>query len=582
MDQIAEVKQKADVVDIISSYVSLTKSGRNYKGLCPFHSEKTPSFMVSRELQIFKCFGCNEAGDVFAFIQKMEGVDFPQALEQLAERTGVTLEKSRTDPESGKKRALYEINHLTAEFYHYILTKHPSGKKSLEYLRKNRGLTDQTIEDFKIGYAPETWDTLQQFLVKKKYKLEDMTSAGVIIQKSSGQGYLDKFRGRVIFPFTGIDGKIAGFSGRTLFDREPKYLNTSETPIFHKGSFIYGLNKAKVAIKQDGAVFVEGPVDVLSAHQAGIKNVVATSGTALTQQQIIVISRYTEDLIFSFDSDTAGASAIQRAIELAEKENLNVKVVLIPDKYKDLDEYVRANPKETKETLKNPIPVYDFYVANALKKNHKETALGKKRIMEELAEKFSKVSNPVILEHYSKLVSKELNLNEETVTSMLTKKYSPKQEFYSEEKFTASKKSPHEFMIALLLKAPLDTSQSILYKLAQKDFTNPVLQEIFTELKDYNLGRKRKFDIKYFSSKLAEELQNVANELYLWDIEYIIDDPKKLEAELESTLIRIKRETAKKELKELTDKIRQAELGKNTKLVSELSEKFKNVSERLL
>ena len=202
--------------------------------------------------------------------------------------------------------------------------------------------------------------------------------------------------------------------------------------------------------------------------------------------------------------------------------------------------------------------------------------------MEELAEKFSKVSNPVILEHYSKLVSKELNLNEETVTSMLTKKYSPKQEFYSEEKFTASKKSPHEFMIALLLKAPLDTSQSILYKLAQKDFINPALQEIFTELKDYNLGRKRKFDIKYFSSKLAEELQNVANELYLWDIEYIIDDPKKLEAELESTLIRIKRETAKKELKELTDKIRQAELGKNTKLVSELSEKFKNVSERLL
>ena len=582
MDQIAEVKQKADVVDIISSYVSLTKSGRNYKGLCPFHSEKTPSFMVSRELQIFKCFGCNEAGDVFAFIQKIEGVDFPQALEQLAERAGVTLEKSRTDPESGKKRVLYEINHLTSEFYHYILTKHPSGKRALEYLRKNRGLTDQTIEDFKIGYAPETWDTLQQFLAKKKYRLEDMTSAGVIIQKSSGQGYVDKFRGRVIFPFTGIDEKIVGFSGRTLFDREPKYLNTSETPIFHKGSFIYGLNKAKIAIKQDGAVFVEGPVDVLSAHQAGIKNVVATSGTALTQQQIIVISRYTEDLIFSFDSDTAGASAIQRAIELAEKENLNVKVVLIPDKYKDLDEYVHANPKETKETLKNPIPVYDFYVANALKKNTKETALGKKKIMEELAEKFSKVSNPVILEHYSKLVSKELNLNEETVTSMLTKKYSPKQEFYSEEKFTASKKSPHEFMVALLLKAPLDTSQSILYKLAQKDFTNPVLQEIFTELKDYNLGRKRKFDIKYFSSKLAEELQNVANELYLWDIEYIIDDPKKLEAELESTLIRIKRETAKKELKELTDKIRQAELGKNTKLVSELSEKFKNVSERLL
>src|SRR3989344_5365190 len=589
MDQISEVKQKADIVEVIGNYVTLTKAGRNYKGLCPFHSEKTPSFMVSQELQLYKCFGCGQGGDVFAFLQNIEGIDFAQALEQLAEKTGVKLERAQYDPEAGRKKLLFEINHLTAEFYHYLLTRHPSGKNALDYLKNKRKLSGEAVKEFKRGYAHETWDTVYQFLLKKKYDPNDMADAGVIVRKSSGQGYIDKYRGRIMFPFTGMDEKIVGFSGRTVLDRDPKYLNTGETAIFHKSSFIYGLNKAKVAIKQSGAVFVEGPVDVISAYQAGIRNVVATSGTALTAMQLKLIARYTEDAIFCFDSDTAGAAAIQRAIELAEKEDLNIKVVIVPDKYADLDDYIKADPQGAKAAIKNPVPVYDFFVADALKKNNKESALGKKKIMEELGQKFSKVTSSVLLDHYIKLISKELNLDTETVHGILSGKSKPDADNLSEEKdeirnegYTLSKRSPQEYLIALLLKTPLDTAQSILYKLAQKDFTNPVLQEIFTELKEYNLGRKRKFDIKYFSNTLSEENQNSVNELYLWDVEHITEEPRRLEIEPETAFARIKRETAKKELKELTDKIKQAELEKNTKLVGELSEKFKNISERLL
>ena len=587
MDQVSEIKNKIDVVDLISGYVPLKKAGRNFRGLCPFHSEKTPSFMVSQELQIFKCFGCGQAGDVFAFTQKIEGVEFPEALEKLAEKAGVTLQKTRVDPENKKKKTIYEINRYTAEFYHYLLLKHPVGKKALDYLTKKRNMKPETIKDFKLGYAPNSWDSLYKFLSGKKYRDEDLAAAGVVIPKNSGDGHLDKFRGRIVFPFTGIDEKVVGFSGRTVINKEPKYLNTSETPVFFKSSFLYGLNKARVALKQKGAILVEGPIDVISAHQHDINNVIATSGTAITLNQIKLISRYTKDLALCFDSDSAGSTAMRRGIEIAESEDFNLGVIIIPEKYQDLDELLQENPSLADKVVKKPIPIYDFFLLSAIKKNDRETAVGKKKIMEELVEVFSKVTNQVILDHYTKKISEELEIDEEVVKSLLHKRSSVDQHIETavtesnQGSGALSKKSPHEYVIALLLKAPLDTAQTFLYKLGQKDFTEPVVREIFTELKEHLDGRKRKFDIKYFSSKLPEETQKVINDLYLWDLEEILDDPKKLNTELEAALHRIKKETAKRELKELTKKIKQAEAEGNKKLINECSKKIEALYEKL-
>jgi DNA primase len=587
MDQISEIKSKIDIVELINGYVPLKKAGRNYKGVCPFHSEKTPSFMVSQELQIFKCFGCGESGDIYAFTQKIEGLDFPQTLEKLAEKAGVVLQKTHHDPEESKRKTIYSINKTASDFYHYLLLNHPAGKNALEYLTQKRGLSADTIKEFKLGYAPDTWDSLYKFLVKRKYNTNDLVSAGVITLKSSGEGHIDKFRGRVVFPFVGLDEKILGFSGRDVVGREPKYLNTSETPVFHKSSFLFGLNKAKVALKQEGAVLVEGPFDVISAYQYGIKNVVAPSGTALTPGQLKLISRYTKDLILCFDPDSAGNTAMLRGIELAEAEDFNISTAVIPEKYADLDELLHKDLKTAKNILKEPIPVYDFFLYSSTKRNNKHTASGKKAIMQDLTPVLNKISNRVVLEHYIKKVSEELDIEESTIRSIINKRSSMDQYMEKEASKEGSagkniaKNSPPEYILALILKAPLDTAQTFLYKLGQKDFPSETGKEVFSELKEHLNGRKRKFDIKYFCNKFPEDTQTYINDLYLWDFEEILEDEKRLYSEMETTLSRIKKDTAKRELKELTEKIKQAEAEKNKDMITELSKKIKAVSEKL-
>ena len=587
MESVEEIKQKINIVDLINSYVSIKKSGRNYKGICPFHSEKTPSFMVSPELQIFKCFGCNEAGDIFSFIEKIEGVDFPTALEILAEKANVRLKRrgSFDSEKKSRKGIIFEINHLASEYYHFILTKHKIGANALDYVKNKRKLTNETIEKFKIGYAPDSWTSLYDFLTRKKYGVNDLISAGVVIAGNKPGNYIDKFRGRVVFPMTDISGKVVGFMGRTIFDRDPKYLNTSDTEIFQKGAFLYGLDKAKVNIKKEGAVFVEGPMDVISAYQAGVENVVASLGTSLTIGQLKTVSRYTKDIIFCFDSDLAGMSAISRAIELAEAGEFNISVSVIPTQFKDLDELAIAKPKEVKELFKEPMPVYDFFLISALKKYDKKSPIGKNKIMGELSAVFISVKNPVILDHYTKKVAETLDLSEDTVSRAFKRgelEYNEDLESVSVGSSTIFKtKSVQEYMLALLLKAPLDIAQTLLYKLGQKDFTNSQFEAIFTELKEHLTGRKKKFDIKYFSQKFSPELKQIVNELYLWDFGALDDNLVLFEKEAVEILIRLKIDTTKRELKDLSGKIKEAEEKKDNYLVKELTEKFSKLSEKL-
>jgi DNA primase len=590
-DNVAKIKSKLDIVDVINSYVNLKKSGRNFKAVCPFHNEKTPSFMVSRELQIYKCFGCGAAGDMFNFVEAIEGVDFPRALEILADKAGVKLVKSEAyDSQNKIKKKIYDINEIAAKFYQYVLLKKKIGVKALKYLEKDRDIKKDSIKNFRLGYAPDSWDTLSKFLRTKGYKDEELVLSGVAVKRSSGKGIIDKFRGRIMFPLVGTDGKVLGFTGRTLFDRKPKYLNTSETPVFHKSYFVYGLDKSKVEIKKEGVVFVEGQTDVISAHQVGIKNVVCISGTALTGTQLDILSRYTQDIVFCFDSDFAGVEASYRAIEMAEKRNFNVKVAVIPDPFKDLDELIKADSSKAKKVIKNPIPVYDYFIATSLERNNKETALGKKTIMEELVPIFSKISNQVLFDHYAKKISSELDISEETAFSMLRKGKTDEKEDYSEleeidQKFPLRKRKVEGYLISLFLKAPLEKVKESVKKLEPEDFLNEKVSEIFVVLQKYIKDRKSDINIKTLMNKFDEETQELLSELYLWDVDEageVEDMDKEYERELDDLVDRIKKESVKRQLQILSDEIKIAETKKEDEELKRLTKKFEKLSKSLL
>ena len=590
-DNVTKIKNKLNIVDVINSYVTLKKSGRNYKAVCPFHNEKTPSFMVSQELQIYKCFGCGAAGDMFNFVQDIEGVDFPRALEILADKAGVKLVKSEAyDEQNTLKKKIYEINDLSAKFYQYILLKQKAGAKALKYLKKERKIEDTSIKDFRLGYAPNSWDTLSKFLRSKGYKDQDLILSGVAVRRSSGSSVIDKFRGRLIFPLIGVDNNVLGFTGRTIFDRNPKYLNTGETPVFHKSYFLYGLDKGKVGIKKDGVIFVEGQTDVISAHQIGIKNVVCISGTALTGTQLDLLSRYTQDVTFCFDSDFAGVEASYRAIEMAEKRDFNVKVAVISEPFKDLDELIKADPSKAKKVIKNPIPVYDYFLATSLQRNKKDSALGKKAIMEELIPIFSKISNQVLFDHYAKRVSSELDISEETVFSMMRKgKVEEPQDYWEVEetgqRFPLRKRKIEGYLVSLILKAPLEKAKEVVKKIKPDDFLNENISEIFSGLKKYLKDRKSEINIKSLSKKFDGDTKDLLSELYLWDFDRgseASDQESEIEKELDEIVDRLIKDSVKRQLQILSDEIKIAETKKDESELEKLMKKFDKLSKSLL
>ncbi len=377
MNHIDEIKAKLSIEELVSGYVQLKKAGRNLKGLCPFHNDSRPSFMVSPEKGIAYCFSCNTGGDIFKFIQLIEKVDFPESVRILAERTGVRLPDFKPEVQDQRRRVL-KANELAVEFFATQLNAFEAG---VNYF-KNRGLSDDTIKHFKLGFAPDSYHQLKDNLKKQQFSEKELLTAGLINQRSvADQNTYDRFRGRLIFPIFDHQGNAVGFGGRIMGEGEPKYLNSPDTPVYNKSFVLYGLNLAKESIKkEDMVVFVEGYMDVITAHQAGTKHVVATSGTALTAGQLKLIKRYTKNIALAFDQDTAGMEATKRAIELAKATELNVKIIIIPNG-KDPDECIKASKEEWLNAVKNGVSVMDFYFDHALKLNDKNTLEGKKAIV---------------------------------------------------------------------------------------------------------------------------------------------------------------------------------------------------------
>lgn len=432
MDQVEEVKSKVDMVQLVSEYIPLKKGGRNYKGLCPFHGEKTPSFMVNPELQIWKCFGCGEGGDAYTFLQRMEGMEFGEALRTLAEKVGVKLTAYRPSQTEEVKERLVRVNSLAAEFYHYLLMQHRLGESARQYLRK-RGIKEEVTEKFKLGFAPEGWDFLMKYLVgKKNFEVQDLERAGLVVK---GQNFYDRFRNRVMFPLSNHRGQTVGFAGRVMpatsaeaaASQGAKYVNTPETEIYHKGELLYGLDVNKTEIKTAGwAVVVEGELDLLASYLAGVKNAVAVKGSALTTQQVDLVRRYAGTVVLALDADVAGDAAARRGIEVAERAGVVVKIlnskseIINPKQYKDPGEWGVADPEGWRAAVGKAIPIYDYYLESAVARYGLD-GVGKGKISRELAPIWVNISDEIVKAHYVRKLAEVLEVREEDVRAQLGK-----------------------------------------------------------------------------------------------------------------------------------------------------------------
>jgi DNA primase len=420
MSVITEVKQRLDIVEFISEYVTLQKAGRNFKGLCPFHSEKHPSFFVFPEQQSWHCFGaCGAGGDIFSFIMKKEGVDFGQALRLLAQRGGVTLgpREAPSKAEDEKKERLFQINEAAAEYYYHVLSTTKAGATARGYLTK-RNIMPETIKQFRLGFSPDAWEAIKNYLLGKGYTEKELVEAGLIIEKEEGGSY-DRFRNRLMFPICNIQGRVTGFGARVLDDSLPKYINSPQTPIFDKSNSLYGIDKAKSVIrKKDLVIIVEGYMDVLTAHQHSWQNVVGSMGTSLTEKQVEGIKRLTNNITLALDADLAGEEATLRGKAILAYSNIEANVILLPPG-KDPDEVIEEELALWQKLAEQAMPIMDFAFQSVMSKVDINKARDKSLAVQKLLPSIYEIRDPVQQSHYLKRLARELKIEESAIRAAL-------------------------------------------------------------------------------------------------------------------------------------------------------------------
>lgn len=422
-DLLEEIRNRCDVVDIISEYVHLKPAGKGFKGLCPFHEEKTPSFMVSPEKQLFHCFGCGEGGNVFSFLMKYEKLSFFEAVKMLARKSGVPLpvDEEKENILHKKKERLYKLNNLVANYYRECLFRTNQGKKVINYFKK-RGINDTSVEKYKLGYAPSSWDALSNFLKKKGYSCEELIKAG-LIKKSKIEGkYIDYFRDRIIFPIFNLSGRVIGFGGRVLDDSLPKYINSPETLVYNKGSNLYSLNFAKEDIrKKNYIIIVEGYTDVLITQQYGFNNIAASLGTALTAKQIDLIKRFTNAVLIAYDADSAGNMATLRSLDLLVKAGLEIKVIDLPQGYDPADFLIKKGSETFQNLINRSLSLIDYKLKILYSKYSIKTIEGKVKVVKEILPTLSVMGDEDEVRAQTKKISEELKLSDEAIRIDLTK-----------------------------------------------------------------------------------------------------------------------------------------------------------------
>jgi len=557
---VEEIKSKLDIIEVVGSYLKLEKAGINYRAVCPFHNEKKPSFFVSPTRQMFKCFGCGKGGDMFSFVQEIEGIEFGDSLRILAQKAGVELKRQDPKIQTERKR-LHDICELSTRFFEKQLES-KIGKEVKQYLL-DRKINEDSIIKWRLGWSPDSWSGLIDFLITKGFKVNEIEKAGLAILSQKGK-HFDRFRGRVMFPVFDLNSQVIGFGGRIFKKLDTaKYMNTPATLLYDKGRTLYGLDKAKLAIrKKNFCVITEGYVDVILSSQVGIENVVASSGTALTPHQLKILKRYSDNLYTAFDMDVAGNTATQRGINLAQAQGFNIKVITLPGE-NDPADVISKHPGEFKKLIENAKGIMEFYFEGTLSRHDSNTPDGKKDISKILLPVIKKIPNKIEQSFWIQELTKKLGVNEEAIRAELDKVKTTRQALgiepeEIEKAIPRSRKDLlEENLIVQILREP-KLLNSI--KSQHLELVSEKSREIITCLKE--------------KKQIPDNLSDIFNSLSLKsEVEYQ-DEDDEFEKDFNSCLNNIQSFVVKKKLDEISQNIKISEGENDEGKVKKLIEEF--------
>jgi DNA primase len=633
-DNVSKIKDRLSVVDVISGYLKIQKAGVNFRAPCPFHNEKTPSFFISPERQIWHCFGCQKGGDIFTFVKEIEGVEFPEALRILAVKAGIELTEFDSTIKDSKDR-LYQICESSARFFEKQLGHSNTGLLAIEYL-KSRGLEDATIAQFRLGFAPNTWDALSGYLRNSGFTEKEIVDAGMVVKRQSAinnqqltTGIYDRFRSRIMFPISDVNGRVVGFTGRIFevptrgavgtptsdFDQASeldkdqsvvaKYINTPQTLIYDKSRVLYGLDHSRGDIRRkDKCLLVEGNMDAIMSCQAGVTNVVASSGTALTPMHLAILKRYTGNLDFCFDTDSAGAMATKRGIGMALGQDFNVKVVSLNEpvksstddhgagpECKDPADYVKKYGKKWEQVADSAKPIIEFYFDKAKESYHPESAESKKNVILTVAPFIKRLSSRVERAHWVNKLAYLLHVKEDAVEADIT---SVADDLGVYEKLTQvvpdmSKPKPsmavkleapdvlNEALLSVVIKNPALFKQEILA--LDKSFLNPLASQVLNELakedlEQFNFGS---FAAKFDSDKMLDLEFIYLKAQALWD-DFKDDE---LKTEFNNIFNKLKQKAIHLRLADIGYEIRAAEAAVDKNRITALASQFNELTQAL-
>ncbi len=573
--KIEEIKSRVDIVELASEYLTLKKAGRNYLGLCPFHQEKTPSFTVNREKQIFYCFGCGEGGNVITLLMKIANKSFPEAIKYLAEKTGVLLPVRTFGGDGREKESLrdeiFQLNARAAQYFARQLSS-PGGKAVRDYLQK-RAVTEETVRQFRLGYAPDAWRSLADDMEGGGLSLKMAEQAGLVIAGKEG-GFYDRFRGRLMFPIENPFGEIVAFGGRIIGEGEPKYLNSPESPVYSKGKNLYGLNKAKEAIRRNGfCLIVEGYFDAISLWNAGVRNVVATLGTALTRDHLELLRRYTQDVVALFDPDAAGRKALDRSLELFLGANMSARALILPDGC-DPDDFVKKyGPGKLEELIALAPAISDYYIDSVL--GNGKTFEENRDLVKTAMEFVGKINNEIERNLFIKRIAEKSGIDQALLKREIHRKPASVPSGAGVKKASGGMAvNPLEFnLIRLMLEYPqkalLVDDENIL-----ECFLEPVLKDLGSRIiQTYKL-------LGYVDVNVllpSDEDKPLREHIYKMSVEAPPTDDDRVERNFVDNMRRIRQKWYKEQKRQVQHKLRQAQESGDSDLIRELTFQKQNL-----
>ncbi|MFA5155329.1 MAG: DNA primase [Patescibacteria group bacterium] len=593
MGQAEDIKSKLDIVEVIREYVPVRAVGANFQALCPFHNEKTPSFVISPEKQIWHCFGCGRGGDVFSFVMEKEGLGFMEALRLLAPKAGVTLHYENSRDYSERNRLL-DILELAGKYYAHVLSE-PLGAKAREYLTR-RGLSEEIIKDWQLGYSPDAWDKLYSFLKQRplsgqKYTDEEIFAAGLITKKEGGRGYYDRFRDRIMFPIWDSNNNIIAFTARVNPEKEKtekmgKYINSPQTKVYDKSRVLFGLNKAKSAIREaDLAIVVEGQMDAISCHQHGFQNVVASSGTALTTEQVTLIKRFTENVALLFDMDKAGQMAADRGIKECLAQEMNLKVITLPSG-KDPDECLRNDPDDFKEAVERAQPMLEYYFHKVSAGLDLDKTEDRREIEGQMLAMLANVHNNIERSYWLTKLSQEIGANEQELREKLgalMKKNGPASGVVAK---AAAPVAPQlsredklaELFLSLLVKFPEFVNYGV--SNLEPDYLSHDFSRFY---KGFIIYYNKTASLDYDNFRLYLEEQGAGDEklldklILLGEKDFYNFEPAQAKAEIVGIIGELKKYGRQKKIQKLQKSIAQAEKTGNSEELNKLMGELKDL-----